>query len=68
MIVLRSLLQPLVDRQAQKSAPEADALFMADVEERGVAAASGPVGPGGQAALSVQPETPRGGEAERVPT
>ena len=39
-----------------------------DVEERGVAAASGPVGPGGQAALSVQPETPRGGEAERVPT
>jgi NAD(P)-dependent dehydrogenase (short-subunit alcohol dehydrogenase family) len=68
MIVLRTLLQPLVERESQKHAAEADALFMSDVEERGVAAASGPVGPGGQAALGVQPETPRGGEAERVPT
>lgn len=68
MIVLRTLIQPLVDREAQKMAPEADALFMADVEERGAAAASGPVGPGGQAALSAPPETPRGGEAERVAT
>ena len=66
LIVLRTLLQPLVERETQKSAPEADALFTADVEERGVAASSGPVGPGGQAALGVQPETPRGGEAERV--
>ena len=68
MIALRTLLQPLVERESQKYAAEADALFMADVEQRGVAAASGPVGPGGQAALSVQPETPRGGEAERVAT
>jgi NAD(P)-dependent dehydrogenase (short-subunit alcohol dehydrogenase family) len=68
LIVLRTLLQPLVEREAQKRAAEADALFMADVEERGVAAASGPVGPGGQAALGVQPETPRGGEADRVAT
>jgi NAD(P)-dependent dehydrogenase (short-subunit alcohol dehydrogenase family) len=68
MIVLRTLLQPLLERESQTHAPEADALFMADVEERGVAAASGPVGPGGQAALSGQPETSRGGEADRVPT
>jgi NAD(P)-dependent dehydrogenase (short-subunit alcohol dehydrogenase family) len=66
LIVLRTILQPLVDREASKTAPEADALFMADIEERGAAAASGPVGPGGQAALSAPPETPRGGEAERV--
>ena len=68
MIVLRALLQPLAERESQKHAAEADALFIADVEERGIAAASGPVGPGGQAALQAQPETPRGGEAERVPT
>jgi NAD(P)-dependent dehydrogenase (short-subunit alcohol dehydrogenase family) len=68
MIFLRTLLQPLVDRESQKHAPEADAMFLADVEERGVATASGPVGPGGQAALGAPPETPRGGEAERVAT
>src|SRR5215204_3112136 len=66
LIVLRTLLQPLVEREAQKAAPEVDELFLADVSERGAAAASGPVGPGGQAALRVQPETPRGGEADRV--
>jgi NAD(P)-dependent dehydrogenase (short-subunit alcohol dehydrogenase family) len=66
MIVLRTLLQPLVEREGQKAAPEVDRLFLEDVGERGVAAASGPVGPGGQAALSVQPETPRGGEADRI--
>jgi NAD(P)-dependent dehydrogenase (short-subunit alcohol dehydrogenase family) len=66
MIVLRTLLQPLVDREAQKTAPEADALFMADVEERGAALASTGVGPGGAAAFSSSPETPRGGEADGV--
>jgi NAD(P)-dependent dehydrogenase (short-subunit alcohol dehydrogenase family) len=66
MIVLRTLLQPLVEREGQKAAPEVDRLFLEDVGQRGVAAASGPVGPGGQAALSVQPETPRGGEADRI--
>jgi NAD(P)-dependent dehydrogenase (short-subunit alcohol dehydrogenase family) len=66
MIVLRTVLQPLIERQSRDQAAEADAIFMRDVEERGVAAASGPVGPGGQAALRVQPETPRGGEADRI--
>ena len=37
---------------------------MKDVEERGAEAASGPVGPGGQAARKAAPETPRGGEAD----
>lgn len=68
LIVLRTVLQPLVDREVSKTAPEADSLFMADVEERGAAASSGPVGPGGQAALSAPPETPRGGEAEEITT
>lgn len=65
-ILLRTALAPLVDREAREPAAEADALFMADVEERGAAVASGPVGPGGQAALSAPPETPRGGEADRA--
>jgi NAD(P)-dependent dehydrogenase (short-subunit alcohol dehydrogenase family) len=64
MIFLRTLLQPLVDREAQKQAAEADALFMADVEERGAALASTGVGPGGAAAFRAAPETPRGGEAD----
>jgi hypothetical protein len=41
-------------------------MFMKDVEERGAEAASGPVGPGGQAARKVAPETPRGGEADEL--
>jgi NAD(P)-dependent dehydrogenase (short-subunit alcohol dehydrogenase family) len=66
MIVLRSVLQPLVERESQKMAPEADELFLADIAERGAAAASTGVGPGGAAAFGAAPETPRGGEAERV--
>ena len=68
LIVLRTLLQPLVEREGGKAAPEVDELFLADVAERGAATASGPVGPGGLAALHVQPETPRGGEADRIET
>ena len=66
LIVARSLVQPLVVKQAQGHAAEADAAFMQDIEERGVAAASGPVGPGGEAARRAAPETPRGGEAEEL--
>jgi NAD(P)-dependent dehydrogenase (short-subunit alcohol dehydrogenase family) len=66
-LVLRTLIQPLLERQTYEYAAEADAAFMRDIEERGIAAASGPVGPGGLAALRVQPETPRGGQAEQVP-
>jgi NAD(P)-dependent dehydrogenase (short-subunit alcohol dehydrogenase family) len=66
LIVARTIIQPLLERQSGEHAAEADAIFARDVEERGAAAASGPVGPGGQAALTVQPETPRGGEADRI--
>jgi NAD(P)-dependent dehydrogenase (short-subunit alcohol dehydrogenase family) len=68
LIVARTVFQPLIERQSREHAAEADALFMRDVEERGAAVASGPVGPGGIAALTVQPETPRGGEADKVST
>jgi hypothetical protein len=67
MIVLRALLQPLVEREGGKQAPEVDRLFLQDVEERGAALASTGVGPGGAAAFAEPPETPRGGEAEGVP-
>jgi NAD(P)-dependent dehydrogenase (short-subunit alcohol dehydrogenase family) len=65
-LVLRTVIQPLIERQTYRHAAEADAAFLRDIEERGMAAASGPVGPGGLAALRVQPETPRGGQAETV--
>jgi NAD(P)-dependent dehydrogenase (short-subunit alcohol dehydrogenase family) len=68
LIVARTVFQPLIDQGSREHAAEADALFMKDVEERGAAVASGPVGPGGIAALTVQPETPRGGEADKVTT
>ena len=67
MIVARTLIQPLVERQSQEHVAEIDEAFARDIAERGIAAASGPVGPGGRAALHVQPETPRGGEADKVP-
>ena len=47
-------------------AAQADAEFLKDVEERGMQAASSPVGAGGAAAGKVAPETPRGGEADRA--
>jgi NAD(P)-dependent dehydrogenase (short-subunit alcohol dehydrogenase family) len=64
LLVLRTAVAPLLDRASAETAAEADALFMKDVEERGAEAASGPVGPGGQAARKAAPEIPRGGEAE----
>jgi NAD(P)-dependent dehydrogenase (short-subunit alcohol dehydrogenase family) len=64
LLVLRTAIAPLLDRASAETAAEADALFMKDVEERGAEAASGPVGPGGQAARKAAPEIPRGGEAE----
>jgi NAD(P)-dependent dehydrogenase (short-subunit alcohol dehydrogenase family) len=68
LLVLRTALAPLLDKAGAETAAQADAEFLKDVEERGAAAASGPVGPGGQAAVGVQPETPRGGEADKVTT
>jgi NAD(P)-dependent dehydrogenase (short-subunit alcohol dehydrogenase family) len=66
LLVLRTAIAPLIDRASADTAAEADALFMKDVDERGAEAASGPVGPGGEAARRTTPETPRGGEAALV--
>jgi len=66
LLVFRTAIAPLLDKAAADTAAEADALFMKDVDERGAEAASQPVGPGGQAARKVAPETPRGGEADAV--
>jgi NAD(P)-dependent dehydrogenase (short-subunit alcohol dehydrogenase family) len=66
MLVLRTALSPLLDRGARDAAAQADAEFMRDVEERGAATASSPVGPGGEAARRVAPEVPRGGEADEL--
>ncbi len=49
LLVLRTALSPLLDRASLSSAVEGDALFMEDVEQRGVEAASSPVGAGGEA-------------------
>jgi NAD(P)-dependent dehydrogenase (short-subunit alcohol dehydrogenase family) len=50
LLVLRTALWPLVDADGRRGVPEAEGLFLRDVEERGTAAASAPVGAGGQAA------------------
>jgi NAD(P)-dependent dehydrogenase (short-subunit alcohol dehydrogenase family) len=49
MLLLRSALQPLVERGAYDRAAEADKLFLEDVQRRGVEAASAPIGAGGEA-------------------
>jgi NAD(P)-dependent dehydrogenase (short-subunit alcohol dehydrogenase family) len=67
MIVARTLIQPLLERQSRDQVAEVDDAFLRDIADRGIEAASGPVGPGGMAALTVQPETPRGGEADKLP-
>ena len=64
LLVLRTAVAPLLDRGSYESAAEADALFMKDVEKRGMQAASSAVGVGGAAAQSAAPEIPRGGEGD----
>jgi NAD(P)-dependent dehydrogenase (short-subunit alcohol dehydrogenase family) len=66
LLVLRTAIAPLLERSSYDTAAEADALFMKDVEERGVTAASAPIGPGGAAGSGAADETPRGGEADRA--
>jgi NAD(P)-dependent dehydrogenase (short-subunit alcohol dehydrogenase family) len=66
LLVLRTAIAPLLDKASRDTAAEADAVFMKDVEERGAAAASSPVGAGGTAAAGAADETPRGGEADRA--
>jgi hypothetical protein len=50
LLVLRTVISPLVDRGALENAAEADRLFLADIDDRGVEEASAPVGAGGEAA------------------
>jgi NAD(P)-dependent dehydrogenase (short-subunit alcohol dehydrogenase family) len=52
MIALRTLIQPLTDRGGYDRAGEVDQLFQQDVADRGAAAASAPMGPGGEAATT----------------
>jgi short-subunit dehydrogenase len=47
----RTVLQKLGERDAGKVLPAADAAFAAEVREKGVAEASRPSGPGGEAAM-----------------
>jgi hypothetical protein len=44
-----------VERSSFERAAEADELFQKDIEERGVEAASAPVGKGGEAAREREP-------------
>jgi NAD(P)-dependent dehydrogenase (short-subunit alcohol dehydrogenase family) len=55
LLVLRTALAPLLDKASYERAAEADALFMEDVRNRGVEAASAPVGKGGEAARQREP-------------
>jgi NAD(P)-dependent dehydrogenase (short-subunit alcohol dehydrogenase family) len=54
-LLLRTALAPLVERSSFERAAEADELFQKDIEERGVEAASAPVGKGGEAAREREP-------------
>jgi NAD(P)-dependent dehydrogenase (short-subunit alcohol dehydrogenase family) len=49
ILVMRTALAPLIDRLSYGRAAEADQLFQQDIDERGVEAASAPVGAGGAA-------------------
>jgi NAD(P)-dependent dehydrogenase (short-subunit alcohol dehydrogenase family) len=51
-LALRTLVQPLIDRAGYDRAGEIDQLFQQDIADRGAAAASAPMGPGGEAATA----------------
>jgi NAD(P)-dependent dehydrogenase (short-subunit alcohol dehydrogenase family) len=68
VLVLRTAIAPLLDRATFDRAAEADARFMADIEQRGVEAASAPVGKGGEAAQQRGDAEPAAADAqEREP-
>jgi len=54
VLLLRGLVQGATDRQSRALAPEADRLAQAEVDARGAAAASAPVGEGGAAVLGAR--------------
>jgi NAD(P)-dependent dehydrogenase (short-subunit alcohol dehydrogenase family) len=49
MLHLRTVLQPLTERGARSRAAEVDQAFLEDIERRGAAVASAPIGAGGEA-------------------
>jgi NAD(P)-dependent dehydrogenase (short-subunit alcohol dehydrogenase family) len=55
LLVLRTALAPLIDRLSFEAAVESDGLFERDIANRGVEAASAPIGPGGEAARQREP-------------
>jgi NAD(P)-dependent dehydrogenase (short-subunit alcohol dehydrogenase family) len=59
LLLLRGLMQPLSDLQTRGLAPEADRIAQAEVDRRGAAAASRPVGEGGAAAMAGREEAVR---------
>jgi NAD(P)-dependent dehydrogenase (short-subunit alcohol dehydrogenase family) len=62
LLVLRTAAAPLFDLASYDRATEAEALFQADVEDRGVKAASRPLGAGGEA-VAARGEAPHAGES-----
>jgi NAD(P)-dependent dehydrogenase (short-subunit alcohol dehydrogenase family) len=54
MLLAREVLQPLAEREARASVPEADRIALAEIERRGVEAASRPVGEGGAAEVAAR--------------
>jgi NAD(P)-dependent dehydrogenase (short-subunit alcohol dehydrogenase family) len=69
LLALRFVIAPLLEKGEAQTVAEADAAFMADVENRGAAAASRPVGAGGRAASAGperEPEPAPASEPESV--
>jgi NAD(P)-dependent dehydrogenase (short-subunit alcohol dehydrogenase family) len=58
LLIGRTVLTPLLDEVGRRRVPEADELFERDVRERGAAAASAPVGAGGEAAARAREPDP----------
>jgi NAD(P)-dependent dehydrogenase (short-subunit alcohol dehydrogenase family) len=58
LVAARTALWPLIDFAARRRVPEAEAAFRLDVEQRGAAAASAPVGAGGEAAARAREPDP----------
>jgi len=61
MLLARDVLQPLSERLGQASVPEADRIALAEIERRGIAAASAPVGDGGAAEVAARSAASRDG-------
>jgi NAD(P)-dependent dehydrogenase (short-subunit alcohol dehydrogenase family) len=54
ILASRTLVRRLAEREMLKEVPDMEARFKADIAQRGAEAASRPVGPGGEAAMSAR--------------